>query len=391
MLLIFHILGSDKEGCAVLTEKTISGSSCSTERIVRGLKGSFIRKHQNPHPVKQKVDWVQLFTDKYCGGSVDEYERVLDRFARVNSSSSKQEANAIIGVYIEHGAKEAMLREVFGIGYSRYEKILNKKLDKPSGGRNNAAVSDVMLAQLARFAAHGVKTELGYPCGHRRQLRYVTDPAITSWEKLYQLHFLTFEPDNTLIRKMAFITFFNHMSAYHPDLRLKRVMEDACDTCIELKTMLKDSSFTEDEHKSIEEALANHGDLARNMRRTMRNAIVFWKGNQSFDDTELEGAADRLEALLVDDVIPGNSWPMGKVDRVQLVCEDFTSPWYGYVRPGADYYASKLAMYCFIIADISRKSNYVKLYDERAMGKDANALCSLRFVHNLTQYNSTTK
>ena len=139
---------------------------------------------------------------------------------------------------------------------------------------------------------------------------------------------------------MAFITFFNHMSAYHPDLRLKRVMEDACDTCIELKTMLKDSNFTEDEHKSIEEALANHGDLARNMRRTMHNAIVFWKGNQSLGDTKLEGAADRLEALLVDDVIPGNSWQMGKVDRVQLVCEDsagnFTSPWYGYVRPGAD-------------------------------------------------------
>ena len=105
--MIFHILGSDKEGC-VLTEKTISGSSCGTERIVRGLKGSFIRKHQNPHPGKQKIDWVQVFTDKYCGGSVDEYERVLDRFARVNSSSSKQEANAIIGVYIEHGAKEAM-------------------------------------------------------------------------------------------------------------------------------------------------------------------------------------------------------------------------------------------------------------------------------------------
>ena len=47
-------------------------------------------------------------------------------------------------------------------------------------------------------------------------------------------------------------------------------------------------------------------------------------------------------------------------------------------------------MYCFIIADISRNINYVKLYDERAMGKDANALCSLRFVHHLTQFNRTS-
>ena len=173
----------------------------------------------------------------------------------MNSRSSKQEANAIIAAYIEHGAKEAMLRDVFGIGYMRYEKILHNKVDKPSGGRNNVAVTGVMLAQLSRFAAHGVKTVLGYPCGHRRQLRYVTDPGITSWEKLYQLHFLKFEADNTLIRKMGYITFFNYMSAYHPEFRLKRVMEDACDTCIELKTMLKDGNFSEAEHKSIEKAL----------------------------------------------------------------------------------------------------------------------------------------
>jgi hypothetical protein len=96
----------------------------------------------------------------------------------------------------------------------------------------------------------------------------------------------------------------------------------------------------------------------------------------------------------LDDDVPGVNWQASKVQKVQLVCEDFagnfTSPWYGsVVRPGADYYASKLKLYCFIIADISRNVNYVKLYDERAMGKDANALCSLRFVHHLTQLNCT--
>ena len=49
-------------------------------------------------------------------------------------------------------------------------KILNKKMDKPSTGRNSNAVSDIMLAQLSRFSMHGVSTELGY-------LKYVTDPA----------------------------------------------------------------------------------------------------------------------------------------------------------------------------------------------------------------------
>ena len=324
---------------------------------------------------------------------MDERERVLNRFQSLNNKESKHEANGMIAVFIEQGAKETLLREVFGIGYERYRKILHNQNDKVSGGRNRNAVSQDMIEQLHRFTMVGVPTELGYPCGHRRMLKYCTDPAVTSWEKLYEMHFLKFEDDNKLVRKMGKITFYNFMSAYHPEFRLKRVMEDACDTCIELQTMLKDKRFSEDEHQSIGEALANHGEMARNMRNVMRNAIVLWKGNHGTLDSELEGAADRLEAVLVDDPAPDNKWQPSKVEKVQLVCEDFagnfTSPWYGRVRPGADYYASKLAMYCFIIADISRNINYVKLYDERAMGKDANALCSLRFVHHLTQYNST--
>ena len=48
-------------------------------------------------------DWLdKKFTDKYCGGSADEYENLLSRFSRINSRSSKLEANAIIAVYIEN-------------------------------------------------------------------------------------------------------------------------------------------------------------------------------------------------------------------------------------------------------------------------------------------------
>ena len=39
-------------------------------------------------------------------------------------------------------------------------KILNKKMDKLSTGRNSNAVSDIMLAQLSRFSMQGVSTEL---------------------------------------------------------------------------------------------------------------------------------------------------------------------------------------------------------------------------------------
>ena len=72
-------------------------------------------------------------------------------------------------------------------------KILHNKADKIGGGKNGNAVSEEMMDQLHRFASYGVPTEYGYPCGHRRLLKYCTDPAVTSWEKLYDLHFLKFE------------------------------------------------------------------------------------------------------------------------------------------------------------------------------------------------------
>ena len=111
----------------------------------------------------KKTDWVKVFMDTHCAGSFEEYKRIMKRFSSLNTKASKQEANAIIAVFIEQGAKEAMLRDVFGIGYTRYEKILYQKVDKPCGGRNSNAVSDLMLAQLSRFASNGVCTELGYP------------------------------------------------------------------------------------------------------------------------------------------------------------------------------------------------------------------------------------
>ena len=72
---------------------------------------------------------------------------------------------------------------------------------------------------------------------------------------------------------------------------------------------------------------------------------------------------------------------------VQLLCVDYSGifllPSYGLSRPGADYYASNLNLYSLVITDLSMAKNYVYVYDERGMGKDCDALCSLRFGHHL--------
>ena len=41
------------------------------------------------------------------------------------------------------------------------------------------------------------------------------------------------------------------MKAYQPEFRSNRVMEDACDTCVELRTMFKDKSRSEEYRKLI--------------------------------------------------------------------------------------------------------------------------------------------
>jgi hypothetical protein len=63
--------------------------------------------------------------------------------------------------------------------------------------------------------------------------------------------------------------------------------------------------------------------------------------------------------------------------------------WFGYTRPSKDYYSSNLTMNVFVISSLSSGKNYVYAYDERAMGKDCNALCSLRFAHHLRVQNDS--
>jgi hypothetical protein len=72
------------------------------------------------------------------------------------------------------------------------------------------------------------------------------------------------------------------------------------------------------------------------------------------------------------------------------MCEDYGGnlcmPWYGEDRPGVDYYASNLSIYMFVISNLTSGKNYVYLYDERAMGKNADALCTLRFNYHMRNY-----
>ena len=166
-----------------------------------------------------------------------------------------------------------------------------------------------------------------------------------------------------------------------------------------------------EDKSSIEEALANHGAKAREQRNIMKLAIKQWGGNLAMSGDKLlefEEAVERLPNTVDEDFIGFQLSSMTLTDTniaqevittndvtqnvVQLLCVDYSGifllPSYGLSRPGADYYASNLNLYSLVITDLSMATNYVYVYDERGMGKDCDALCSLRFGHHLEQAQS---
>ncbi|ETI39976.1 hypothetical protein L917_02908 [Phytophthora nicotianae] len=77
------------------------------------------------------------------------------------------------------------------------------------------------------------------------------------------------------------------------------------------------------------------------------------------------------------------------IPTMQIQIEDFGGsfplPVYGLKRPSADYFNSYLLMHNIVIADVTNGINYVLVYDERAQGKGADALCSLRLMYHIVK------
>ena len=54
----------------------------------------------------------------------------------------------------------------------------------------------------------------------------------------------------------GFSTWFKYKSIYHPNVALKKLKEDCCDTCMKYELALKDSSISESDKKLIRSALS---------------------------------------------------------------------------------------------------------------------------------------
>lgn len=199
------------------------------------------------------------------------------------------------------------------------------------------------------------------------------------------------------------------LQSHLPNFNLKRSSEDCCDTCVALKTQLKDTSLSDEEKDSIKDALKNHGDLARSLRNFMSIAIQKWKrtvvapssfasasasaSSSSGDDDDVDEAVIVDEAVLrfslfkVDDAPPGADWHPKSPGTVDLMCQDFGGglviPHFGEERPSRDYFVSNLKLQVKVIANIGADINTVMVWDDRGQGKDIDAMGSARLRYEL--------
>jgi hypothetical protein len=142
--------------------------------------------------------------------------------------------------------------------------------------------------------------------------------------------------------------------------------------------------MSEEDKNVVRQAQEAHRAAARAQRQMMKDAVARYTPvidpGTYFVPHYVDEKPPEQEVLTSPEALAA------KDGTVLLQMEDFggnlTLPWYTAQRPGADYYASNLSIYNFVIANCTEAYNKVYLYDERGMGKGADAVCSLRFYYH---------
>lgn len=189
-----------------------------------------VRRHHVNRRVSKKRDHHSDFVILCCDGRQETSKEMITKFKKLDEGdkASKDLATEMLRTLNEMGAKERMLRVVFGIGSTRYQRVVSGKPARVGGGKNVNAVNDSMIASISEMVAQ-LPTANGNPCMHGRMISYCIDPNINTWMKLFRFYEIFLNGKE--VRKMGFSTFFNYVKACHPDLRLTRLEVDFCECC----------------------------------------------------------------------------------------------------------------------------------------------------------------
>ena len=372
------------------------GLSVDGFKFSRGEKGRLITTHCNPRAVKGNPDMTLSLK---LGKKPDEFKKFVADFFAIQVINKDTADGILIGLITNSGMSKREASYNFKIGSGRWGRLSKRMPAKKGYGLNGQQIVQADLNLLKDFL-NSLDVENGYPCMHRRMKRYSAE--YDTYFELWTAYVEYSPPLTENLRKMKRTTFLKYLRKVHPDFALKRAKEDECDTCIRLKMIIEDPRSSEEEQDEAQKGLEKHNGDSRVMRVAMKAAISEFGRQVLISENEItvkeifQKSVDRLPENLDDNplendvVTEDNAIDLNSKPSVLLQCEDyggnFCLPWYGSRRPCVDYYLSNLAIYMFVISNLTSGKNSVYLYDERSMGKNCDALCSLRFIYHLRLY-----
>jgi hypothetical protein len=315
-----------------------------------------------------------------------------------------QQSEGVVLQLIQQGLSERVIRSIIPVGgsrISRLRKVLKDGIDILHTRRLPVkpwhAFSELDLDAFKTHCATWI-LEDGFACAHRRPRQYFTEPKLT-WVVVHSRYvddILRAHPD---ARTLSYSRFTQYVHFYYPGVRLTRTAEDVCDCCVRLDILLQQPDITEDEKQTILVEKRTHFDEAIDQRRFVSTFIKDYTSlhapeqllppvviPDTFDDNGNAEEAEHDRGSEGDERLNEDS--ARQYCRVQIQAEDYgggiSMPHFGHSRPSADYFNSNLIIQNLVVADISNKQNNVFFYDERAQGKNADALCSLRLLYHLS-------
>ena len=191
--------------------------------------------------------------------------------------------------------------------------------------------------------------------------------------------------------------------AIKPDIRLGSLSSDECNLCTDLKNLLSDPNLTDTQREELNAIFEDHKDMYVTQREGFRAltvkikeqlknyAIVCASKMMNGEDPHVIARSIGVDNLpeFVDSPV-NSEIEVSQQSLMKVCCEDFAGntmlPFFAHHQPNIAFYASNLVINRFVLCNLTENSNEVIIYDERTMGKDGDALCSLRLSSHLRSF-----
>ena len=178
--------------------------------------------------------------------------------------------NGVIMALVQNNLSNVEIRAMTGCGVSKITRV-RKILKSPARAKTQPRRPAHACAQKdldnIRFHLEGLNTEDGYPCAHRRPIKFFTTAMLT-WKKIYLGYKECMTEQDPPQRVLSPVRWREYVRAFFPGLHLCRPKMDLCDRCVRIETELYDPNITAERREFLEQEKKLHLQEAIKQRRT---------------------------------------------------------------------------------------------------------------------------